>query len=178
MSGRQRAGALRPHSATAPRGPLQVRLRLGRFPVGAMGAPPLTSLGPRPAKRTNVGLGLGLGGGGWAAEGGAGGRSCGVAGRAARAPLAPHARPRRGAGKPTSAPVTRPSRPITGLHPREAGSRGRAGGRRSTTPSPVLAPPRAPLTCRGRSRAATAAGETTAHAHTSGSGRPAPSCRM
>lgn len=118
-------------------------------------------------------------GGGWwdAVGGGAGGRTCGGSRRRPRPPRTPSlppSLPRRGAGEPTSAAVTRPSRPITGLHPSEAERRGRAGGRRSTTPSPVLAPPRAPLTCRGRSRAATAAGETTAHAHTSGSGGPPP----
>lgn len=57
-----------------------------------------------------------------------------------------------GQGRRPSAAVTRPSRPITGRYQSEAGRRGRAGGHCSTTPIAVLAPPRAPLTCRGRRR--------------------------
>lgn len=137
-----------------------------------MGELPRPSPELRPAKRSNVGWGVEGGGTRW--EAGLEAGPAEVAAGARALPARPPSLPRRGAGEPTSAAVTRPSRPITGLHPSEAERRGRAGGRRSTTPSPVLAPPRAPLTCRGRSRAATAAGETTAHAHTSGSGGPPP----
>lgn len=55
-----------------------------------------------------------------------------------------------GPGIQTSAAVTRPSCPITGLYQSEAGRRGRADGHCSATPVPALAPPRVSLTCPGR----------------------------